>query len=663
MNTEKKAMDPENKAMLGKYLKLGLGAAVLSAGIGAVIRRNRAEKERVKANDISKYKNSIIVPIKKSKFLEGVMTPDELAASRGEDQQGDDGSQQKVEVASLTPEEIAAKKKSILRGSKFNFFGSKAAETKAAESKGEEDENVTVKEETKVVETRSPDEGEHDEGNKAKLNPRNELGQFVSPTDPTGVKQQEKDAEYDFTGSLKNLMFHPFKTIGGVIESASTRPVYIAAGGIGAMYLASMIVDKINDIRSKKAKGDASSARERYVKLLQGEEEKTAAETGYRDTENPISAAGTALGASFIIPAALSAMIAYKIMEKRKEDKAKEKMMADSFPEEPIITYKMASGEETRISPETALALIRVKRSMFKLANDNEMSRNVKSAKVTMKDLERWGGNAVNAVGAVVNPVGTAISYGAGKLVENAQGAGKLVEKAQGAINKLNMYNKYKPIIGIIDQNWKDGKLTDNGYKLLADPANDELVYDMSRMIAGSESGGGVPEQYADKVDAIRKDPRTADLLQNKFSNDKAIGYKQRWGAWQKEEIDNSLNEYFGKDGFLRSIFGWLAHNTGLGGWFFRNGIGDKLGTVYENNQTKAPSPAQNQAQNPAQNANTGANDEAANNTENAKSAQPAEVAPVIETPTADRLVYTDEMRAQDFGNSSPTNGVYRVGN
>lgn len=640
MNTEKKAMDPENKAMLGKYLKLGLGAAVLSAGIGAVIRRNRAEKERAKANDISKYKNSIVVPIKKSKFLEGVMTPEELAESRGEAQQVDDGSQPKVEVASLTPEEIAARKKSILRGSKFNFFGSKAAESKV-----EEDENVTVREETKVVETKSPDEGDQDNGGKAKLNPRNELGQFVSPTDPTGVKQQEKDAEYDFTGSLKNLMFHPFKTMGGFIESASTRPVYIAAGGVGAMYLASMIVDKINDIRSKKAKSDASSARERYVKLLQGEEEKTAAETGYKDTENPISAAGTALGASFIVPAALSAMIAYKIMEKRKEEKAKEKMMADSFPDEPIITYKMASGEETQISPETALALIRVKRSMFKSAHDNEMSRNVKSAQVTVGDLKRWGGNAVNAVGAVVNPVGTAMSYGAGKLVENAP----------GAIKKLNMYNKYKPIMGIIDQNWEDGKLTDKGYKLLADPENDELVYGMSRMMADSESGSGVPEQYADKVDVIRKDPRTADLLQNKFSNDKAIGYNQRWGAWQKEEIDNSLNEYFGKDGFLRSIFGWLAHNTGLGGWFFRNGIGDRLGTVYGNNQAKAPSPTPN--------ANTGANDGDANTQGNAKAAQPTEVSQAIETPLVDGSGYTDEMRVQDFGNSSPTNGVYRVGN
>jgi hypothetical protein len=468
----------------------------------------------------------------------------------------------------MTPEEIAAKKNSILRGSKFNFFGSKAAESKSAE-----DGNVTVREETKVVETKSPDEVDRDDGGKAKLNPRNELGQFVSPTDPTGVAQQEKDAEYDFTGSFKNLMFHPFKTMGGFIESASTRPVYIAAGGIGAMYLASMIVDKINDIRSKKAKSDASSARERYVKLLQGEEEKTAAETGYKDTENPISAAGTALGASFIVPAALSAMIAYKIMERRKEDKAKEKMMADSFPDEPIITYKMASGEETQISPETALALIRIKRSMFKSAHDNEMS-SVKSAQVTVGDLKRWGGNAIRnaagAIGAVTNPVGAARDYGAGWLTG----------KAIGAINKLNMYNKYKPIMGIIDQNWENGKLTDKGYKLLADPENDELVYDMSRMIAGNESGGGVPEQYADKVNALRKDPRTADLLQNKFSNDKAIGYNQRWGAWQKEEIDNSLNEYFGKDGFLRSIFGWLAHNTGLGGWFVRRGIADRLGTV-----------------------------------------------------------------------------------
>ena len=44
----KSAMSPENEAMLSKYLKMGLGAALVTAGVGAVIRNNRAKKEHKK---------------------------------------------------------------------------------------------------------------------------------------------------------------------------------------------------------------------------------------------------------------------------------------------------------------------------------------------------------------------------------------------------------------------------------------------------------------------------------------------------------------------------------------------------------------------------------------------------------------------------------------
>ena len=544
----KKAMDPDNKAMLSKYLKMGIGSAVLAAGIGAVIRRNRANKDRNKAINASKNKNAIIIPVKEEDFLKDLPTPEAFAASRGGSEPVVES--QAVAATELTPEEIAAKKKEILRsGSKFNFFRNKAAEDSKPEIK-EEKSDVEKSDDKKPILNDEEPKSEGKESKEITLPPRNDLGQFVSPTDPTGVAKSEKDAEFDWTGSGKNLFFHPIKTIGGAWDSATSRPIYLAAGGIGSLFLASMIVDKVNEIRSKKAKGDADAARERYVKLLQGQEEKTAAESGYKDTENPFSAAGTLLGGSFIIPAALSAIIANKIMEKRKEDKAKSKEMSDSYPEEPIILYKTYMGKKAEITPETALALISIKRSMLKSAE--EYDRMEKNAAVTVGDLK----NGVKVLSAVMNPTGAALEYGAEKLKQYGPA---IIKKVQDA----NKYAKYKPVLDIINNNWEEGKgLSDNGYELLQKPEYDGIVYDLSRMMANPDPNSKLPKEYEDKVNVLRRDPRTNDLLQGKFSNDKAIGYGQRWGKWQDEEIEKGVGEDFGNEGIgglFKNIHSWPA--------------------------------------------------------------------------------------------------------
>ncbi|MBP1583041.1 MAG: hypothetical protein J6866_03705 [Victivallales bacterium] len=159
-------------------------------------------------------------------------------------------------------------------------------------------------------------------------------------------------------------------------------------------------------------------------------------------------------------------------------------------------------------------------------------------------------------------------------------------------VQDYNKYAKYKPVLDIINNNWEEGKgLSDKGYELLQKPEYDGIVYDLSRMMANPDPNSKLPKEYEDKVNVLRRDPRTNDLLQGKFSNDKAIGYGQRWGKWQDEEIDKGLGEYFGNDGiggFFKNILSWLAKNTGIGGWFVRRGIADRLGTVMPGSNTGA---------------------------------------------------------------------------
>lgn len=555
----KQAMDPENKAMLKKYLSMGLGAAVLSAGIGAVVRNNRAKKAREKAIDATKATNAIVVPIRKDKFVEGLPTPAELAASRGETPGGGQVQPPESVADSMSPEDIEARKKELLRGRKFDFFGS----TKKAQAKKDDGEQGDDEEKGKKGIPRASDSKKESNGNKEPriLPPRNAAGQFTSPTDPVAVPDQEKYAEWDWLESGKNLFLHPFNTLGGAWDSATTRPLYITAGGIGSIFLASMLVDKVNEIRAKKAKGDAEVARNEYVRLLQSNE-KSAAEQGYRDTENPISAAGTMLGASFVVPMALSAIIANKIMARRKAEKDKKKEMSDSYPDEPIILYKTSSDKEIELTPESALALIMVKRAMF--------------ASFEIADLEKeaaWGGDWIFRN----------VNGGLGEFAQSVK------DTASDIGNAAKLWNAIE-----LDEN---GRLTDKSYEALAGDEYDEALYNLANgWINGSKSK--IPGLMADKMKAIAADPRTYDLFANKFANKEGRFYKKRWGALQDAAIDRELGNTFGKTGFrgwLKGIISWLVKNTGLGGWMMRRGLKGRLGTQPQQQQNAGagnPAPA-----------------------------------------------------------------------
>lgn len=312
--TVKEAMpDSERNALIGAAVL----AAASTAGIGAVIRSNRAKKMREKAKDTERSRNAIVVPIKKTKFLEGLPTPDELAESRGETSPALVTSQPVLEAPAeaiadasseneMTPEEIEAKKKAILAANsrKFNFFG------KAAASRKDDIE-------------------------------------------------KKADGSWETAGSMIDSALHPFESLKQVGRVAADKPLATTAIAVGGFYLAAMIADAINKRRREKSRNRIEDARSEYVGLLEGNE-KVAGDV--RDWT------GTILGTSFFVPLALSAIITNKIIKNRKAEKAKEKEQSDTYPDEPIIMYKTSEAEEIPMSASTALAVIAFNRELLKQA-------------------------------------------------------------------------------------------------------------------------------------------------------------------------------------------------------------------------------------------------------------------------------------------------------
>lgn len=328
---EKKAMTPEEKS---KLLKATIVSAVSAAGIGAFVRNMRMKKAREKAQDTEKSKNAIIVPVRKTKFLEGLPTPEELAESRGEIAGAQQPEQLPVpsdvlalpapEVGhEMTPEEIAAKKKEIMRANsrRFDYFG-KAASTKKP--------------------------------------------------------QTEKKA----VDGILDSIFHPIDSSKRVLSAALDKPVWFTAGALGSIYLAAKISDAINERRKQMAKDRLEDARSEYVGLLEGGE-KVASDI--RDNT------GIMLGGAFLVPLALSALVTNKIIQNRKNDKKKEREASDTYPDEPIILYKTSEAKEIPMTADAALAFMAVNREIMKCAElesrDSEFTKSAQDVDGSMVDL------------------------------------------------------------------------------------------------------------------------------------------------------------------------------------------------------------------------------------------------------------------------------------
>ena len=554
-----------NKAKLIKYI---LTAGIGAAGVGAFLRNLKSKKTRKDALDVSKAKNTIIVPINKEGFLGDLPTPNEHASSMAESipAQSLSGPKPTSSVSKMTDEEIAAKKKEILRrgGRKVDFF--KRAEKQDAE-KPTEKKNVPAKKDGDKKEITI------EEVSDGRVIFRSQDGKFVSPTDPVAVEQVEKTA----VDGVKDLLIHPIDSLGRIGQASVKKPLMYTLGTVGSLVLAAKIADYINRTRRKHSEGSLEESRKEYVDLLEGKDGEKKASSDVRDM------AGMTLGGAFFVPMALTAIVTNKILENRREERKKQKEMTDSYPDEPIILYKTSecsTEDEVQIPPETAVAMVVVKRAMIESVERLEFME--KSASLGGDWTWRMVDKPFNEfVDAIKDPVQTA---------KNTKDA-------------FNIWNNV--------QLGENGMATDDSIKALSGDDYDESLFNLINAWATNGKAPFVPMPgMSAKIKALSRDPRFLKLLQQKFSNSGAAKYNERWGKLQNTLIDRELGKTFGKDGFggwLRSIIGWFAKNTPLGGWMVRRGLDSKFKTLNPNAnpgaQPNAQTPATGQpnAANPAQ--------------------------------------------------------------
>lgn len=529
---KKKAM---SEAERQKYVKAAIVAAIGSAGIGALVRSLKAKSDRSKALDVDSSKNAIIVPIKKSKFVEGLPTPDEFAASKKEQKTP---SQPKLEqapsFASTDPSDIAARKKEILRGRKVDFFG-KSAAVKAAQPEKKDGGDGPKKGEEVVSEEKID----------GRVVLRGQDGKFVSPTDPVAVQQVEKDAGM----GIWDTITHPGKALGKAWDAAKERPVILTAGALGSIYLAAKISDAINESRRKHAKQRLDGARDRYVELLEEDNEKKAFDMDVPET------AGTVLGTAFIVPMALTALVTNKIISNRNAEKKKAKEMSDSYPDDPVVLYKTSEAKEMRISPDTAVAAIMFKVAMMEAAeNQSECAFLGKEAQFGgWADKIRGGvksfGDKMKQEFDISDADASDMVLG---MMENPNNSGYVLDmvKAREANDQPGMQ---KAFIDMAKKNF--------------DPKNPDKRFAQLAMTYGND-----PARQKKLMDSVLTSNRMQDLMVDRFTNEK---YKNTFGAYKDELMAKRMGLKPG--GMLANIISWFLNATGLGNHLVKSQMYDKF--------------------------------------------------------------------------------------
>jgi len=430
IKSAKLQLDERQRKELAKYLRWALGAGVLSAGIGTYASGVKSDDKRRKAIDPHKSKSAIIVDIDKSNFTKGLPTPEEHRRMFG----GETDAVAKTDISGMDKKDIDSLKREISRKSerRFDFFGTKAAVDGSGSPEPDKAKPEGGKDDV-------PEKG----GDKKTDLPRDDAGRFVSPTSPIGVMKAEEEREkrdngdggngqdsgsnektakddgwnLDWADSTWKAIAHPGKTMKAFIQSGAFVPTAISAGGVGAIYLSAMIVDRVNKMRAQNSMKNAERARNRYVNILQGGGEKTAQEEGYGPRENINSLTGAVIGSSFIIPAVAMWMVTNKIMEMRKREKEEAKDRSSSIPDDRFVLYRTVDGKDMRIRPEAALAAASIKQAMFmdfvmeKKAEDsvNLFSRAVDKIKEEFVPKDAYEandtgyGNAVNEIYGIIS--------------------------------------------------------------------------------------------------------------------------------------------------------------------------------------------------------------------------------------------------------------------
>ena len=520
--TEKKAMSDADKAIFMKYLKAALGAGTLAAGAGVAMSRLKAKKDKEDLTDLGKARNVIIVPVKKESFMSGLPTPDDFAKTFAASSKPGAVSPS----TEMSAEDIEARKKAVLNGRKVDFFG-KAASVKKSEDEAKKEDKTSGDSGGKDG---SKSDGQNGDG--AVL--RDVNGRFASTTDPVAVAHEEKSAE-----GILDMITHPDRTGKAMFSAGVVRPLAFTAGGLASVYLAAKLVEAVNNVRKSRSNEDVENAREEYVKLLEGGE-KSAQAAG----DNMAYTALTTLGGAFMLPAALSAVIVNKIMEKRKADAKKKSLQSDSYPDEPLILYKTSENKEIAISAETALSAILVKRAMIVGAERIDRSGIEKDAflgfnsasqddivngAVDALGMPENNGNLLNLTKAYVSGDDDAVNSAIGAIKSTAS-------EGMGAWDKFKTW-------------WKTPS---NAYN---SPA------------------------FKDK---LLSSGRFQDMMIGKFRDDDAFK------SYGNQMIDDYIGRTFKKDGWLFNILSSLAKNTSFG----QGMVEDRIRKMFPVAQTDQPAKA-----------------------------------------------------------------------
>lgn len=587
-------MNPTEKtADRSKYIKAMLASAIATAGIGAVAKNIKERKARAEANNVSSSRNTIVIPILKTRFMDGLPTPDELKKSRGEGA-ADVAAQIPGQVknppqnAELTPEEIASRKKEIIGGRKFDFFGKKAERSNGADKT------------EKAVEGDKKDKN-GDEGKDGRVIFRDQNGKFVSPSDPVAVESVEKDAEeegYDWVRGLYNTVFHPIDTAGVMFNAAKDKPVLMTAGAVGSIILAAKISDSINKMRRERSKNRLDGARSKYVALLEGSDGEKTAQAKIDQGRDPRVPAGALIGGAFVVPLALTALVTNRIIENRRNEKKREKELSDSYPDEPVILYKTSEDKEIRISPETALFAIMVKSAMYESveAEERKMSKEAK-----IGDYFKKGIGKIKQLGAqTISSVAPKMS-----VDEASNTVMKMLENPDNTNHFLSLV-----------QNPKAGL----SREAMLEMAGRENPLEMARLYQTLND----PKLRAQVINNVKTGKRTQDLIISRVTDDK---YADSWGKFKTDKINEALTGYgFQQGGLLHKIFSWILNNTGLGNYFVKNKINDYFAQMRD--AGKAPTQAT-----PAAKAAPAA--QTAQVAQTAAAPAPAPAAPTAATPAA----------------------------
>lgn len=600
---EKKAISPEERSMIIKSMIIAGGGAALIGALARSMKKKKPEK-------IEKNKNAIIVPISQSNFLSDLPTPDEFAQMKGES----DGT--KVASAAEKPE----------RKAKFDFF------KKASSSKKPEDSEPEKKNDKKDDPPKDPVGGSDapnpvtaEKNDDGRIILRGQDGRFVSPTDPIAVEKVEKVAEGNLSGwdvvlkpidSAKSLIGSATDAVGSaaktVLDAAVDRPVWYTAGALGSIIIAAKISDYINKNRVRQTERSLNRARKKYIELLN---EKSA---GVLDTT------GTVLGASFIIPFALAAIIKNRMIEKEKKEAKKRKEMTNSYPEDPVILYKTIDDKEVGIPPKVAMAAIMVKRAM-----------------ILSSEMEKIAQDAGSATGTTPNPNPAAPS-GTGNVTTGSQKPTSVgfwrnfANTINGSVNHLlgsgdggNVtFNLPKAAPGAMDYaGWLDA-YKNSGYQAYS--AEDATNYLTTKLtdkdnsghllnFAQSYTGGGMKDpmkmldpmmglmnQYGKKDEATLRffgamnDPKTRQQVMSNMSrsqklNDELVNNMKnnpKWEDYVNNLVENGangvqgLNATFKPGSILHALVSWFMRTFGIGKDKVIQGMNDmfaKARREYEN--------------------------------------------------------------------------------